>query len=271
MTGGLNADRYFDAAGVRLRYVEHGEGPAVVLLHSYTSSIEQQWAAAGVLDALARRHRVIALDLRGHGRSGKPHEPACYGSEMALDVMRLLDHLGLRSAHVVGYSMGAHVTAQFVTIAPQRLRSAVLGGAAGRRGWSADDEAQAQREAAEIERGLLTSQVLRLWPGDQPLPGAAELAARAVLPHAGQDFRALAAIRRAGRAQIVSARALADAGVPLLGLVGSADPYRASFLRLRETVRELQIVTLDGATHADAPSHPGFVPAILSFLERHAD
>ena len=70
--------------------------------------------------ALAASYRVIAMDARGHGLSGKPHDPAQYGPEMGLDVVRLLDHLGLRRAHILGYSMGAHIVAQLVTasIAP---------------------------------------------------------------------------------------------------------------------------------------------------------
>src|SRR5688572_2364514 len=95
-------DFFFDSAGVAIRYVEAGTGAPVVLVHGYTSDLEDQWIGTGVLPALARMHRVIAFDARGHGRSGKPHAPAAYGPEMALDVVRLLDHLGIARAHVVG-------------------------------------------------------------------------------------------------------------------------------------------------------------------------
>jgi pimeloyl-ACP methyl ester carboxylesterase len=266
----VEGDRFFDAAaGVRLRYLEQGDGEPVVLLHSYTGNVERQWVSSGVLDALSGHYRVFALDQRGHGRSSKPHDPSAYGREMALDVVRLLDHLGIDRAHVVGYSMGAHVTAQLVMLAPQRLCSAVFGGAPGRLSWTADDEAQSEREADEMEQGLLTSQVLRLWPPDRPLPAAAELARRSMLPREGQDLLALAAFRRAGKAQVVSARDIADAGVPILGIVGSADPYRSRMHALRDVVTTMKIVTLEGARHADAPLHAGFVPAIVEFLRQH--
>src|SRR5262245_20961152 len=76
-------DKYFDSKGVRIRYVDEGTGEPVVLIHGHTSNIEVSWIDTGVLPILAKHHRVVALDLRGHGKSGKPHEPEAYGAEMA--------------------------------------------------------------------------------------------------------------------------------------------------------------------------------------------
>ena len=81
-------DRFFDSAGIRIRYVEQGSGPVVVLLHGYGGS-SKAWFDSGIFANLAQDHRVIALDLRGHGLSGKPHDPKAYGDEMGLDVIRL--------------------------------------------------------------------------------------------------------------------------------------------------------------------------------------
>jgi pimeloyl-ACP methyl ester carboxylesterase len=64
-----------------------------MLIHGFTASIESSWIDTGVLPDLARDHRVIALDLRGHGKSDKPRDPRAY-DELGLDVIRLLDHLG---------------------------------------------------------------------------------------------------------------------------------------------------------------------------------
>jgi len=83
----------------------------------YTSSLEQEWITSGLLHKLARTHCVIAFDVRGHGKSGKPHDSAAYGPEMAWDVVRLLDHLAIAKAHVIGYSMGAHIVARLLTFA----------------------------------------------------------------------------------------------------------------------------------------------------------
>ena len=263
------ADRYFDSAGVRIRYVEHGRGEPIVLVHSYTSDLEEQWIKPGVFAQLSRHHRTIAFDVRGHGRSGKPHAPQAYGREMAWDVVRLLDHLGLATAHIVGYSMGAHVVAQLLVMRPERFRTAVLGGACGRHGWTADDELRAEIEAAEMEQGRLTSQILRLWPGDQPKPDAQQLAALSARFLVGGDCHALAAVRRSNKDQVVTLAQLAAVAVPVLGVVAAADPYLASFAELSQSGSRLQLVIINDATHASASAKPEFVRAILNFIRAH--
>ena len=121
-------DRYFDSAGVQIRYVEKGSGEPLVLVHGYTSNLEVAWVETGVLDSLARNFRVIAFDLRGHGKSGKPHSPQAYGVQLGEDVVRLLDHLKIPRAHIVGYSLGAATTAKLLATRPERFLTAVLGG-----------------------------------------------------------------------------------------------------------------------------------------------
>jgi pimeloyl-ACP methyl ester carboxylesterase len=255
-----------DSAGVPLHYLDAGSGAPVVLLHSYTGDSERQFVATGCFAAIAARFRAIALDLRGHGKSGKPHDPAAYGAEMAWDVVRLLDDLGLCSAHVVGYSMGAHVAAQLLTLAPQRVCSAVLGGAPGRLHWSEADDARVAREADEMEHGLLRSQIARLLPPGMAMPGEDEIRARSKRYLQGNDLRALAAIRRSNRAQVVSASAIAAAGVPLLGVVGSEDPYLPQFHQLAAAARSMRLVTIAGANHANAAARPEFRDAVLAFV-----
>src|SRR5687767_3734040 len=110
---------------MRLRYVEQGQGPAIVLMHGYTGTLDRHFIANGVFANLAKDHRVIAMDLRGHGKSGKPHEASAYGVEMARDVGRLLDHLKIQRAHIAGYSLGAFIAARFASLQPQRPISVI--------------------------------------------------------------------------------------------------------------------------------------------------
>jgi hypothetical protein len=101
-------DRFFDSNRVQIRYQVAGEGPPVVLIHGFGETLER-WQSAGVVSALAPHFQVITFDVRGHGGSDKPHDRQSYGTELAADIDRLLRHLNVPKAHIVGYSMGAMV------------------------------------------------------------------------------------------------------------------------------------------------------------------
>jgi len=110
------------ADGVRIHWMEAGDGVPVVLLHGYTSCCDAGWFVNGVAKELARDHRVIGIDARGHGRSEKPHDPAKYpGDAMPADVIAVLDHLGVRKAHFHGYSMGGGIVAHLMALHPDRF------------------------------------------------------------------------------------------------------------------------------------------------------
>lgn len=119
---------FFDAKGVKIRYVVQGEGEPVVLVHGLLASAATNWQLPGVTAALAKGHRVIALDLPGHGGSDKPEKDDAYGRQMAEDVVLLLDHLKIDKAHVVGYSLGGMITMKLLTLHPDRVLSATIGG-----------------------------------------------------------------------------------------------------------------------------------------------
>ncbi|MGH8574654.1 MAG: alpha/beta fold hydrolase [Gammaproteobacteria bacterium] len=116
-------DRFFTEGGVRIRYRDFGRGEPVVMTHGYTDRLEM-WT--GLADSLASTHRVIALDARGFGLSSKPADPAAYGMPMADDVARLLGHLRIGRAHLVGYSMGAAIAGNLVARYPSRVATASL-------------------------------------------------------------------------------------------------------------------------------------------------
>lgn len=262
-------ERFFDSAGARMRFLEDGRGEPVLLIHGYTTNTERQWVQSGVFPALAEKYRVISLDARGHGKSAKPHDRAAYGPEMGRDLIRLMDHLNIRRAHIAGYSMGAHIVAQLAVMQPDRFLTLTLGGAAGRLGWSAEDQRRVDEESAEMDQGLLRSQFLRLWPKDRPPPTEAEIRADSERRLAGQDPRALAAVRRSNPDQVVAIEALAAVPMPTLGIVGTADPYLRDFQRLKAAMPKLDLVTIPGASHGSAPAAPEFRAAMLRFLAAH--
>ena len=101
----------FDSDGVGIAYSDEGEGEPILLIHGFASNVAANWRDVGWIGALAAAgRRVIALDNRGHGQSEKLYDPSCYGApSMAEDARRLLDHLGIARADVMGYSMGARI------------------------------------------------------------------------------------------------------------------------------------------------------------------
>ena len=189
----LAQDRFFDADGVAIRYLDRGAGPAVVLVHGFAGSIERSWINTGILQDLARDHRVLALDLRGHGRSDKPHEPLEY-SELADDVIRLMDHAGVRRAHAVGYSLGGIILLKLLTTDPERFERVVIGGAAYRRARGADADVAAEVAALEIESGVYRALIVSTAPTDEPPPGEETILRLSRNLAEGNDVRAHAAL-----------------------------------------------------------------------------
>jgi len=124
---------YFNSGGVRIRYVMRGQGEPVIMLHGFIFSAKSNWIEGGVFEALSQDYRVVALDLRGHGESGKPHDAGSYGLKMINDVLRLMDHLKIERAHMIGYSLGGILALKLIEVAPERLLSLVLGGESTRR------------------------------------------------------------------------------------------------------------------------------------------
>ncbi len=153
---------FFDSKGVRIHYLDEGEGDPVLLIHGFTASATLNWGIPGILKNLAADHRVIALDNRGHGSSDKPQKMEDYGAEMVEDAVRLLDHLEIESAHVVGYSMGGMIALKMSVPHPERMRSAVIGGM----GWTRlDDETRQRYEGSTTQQTspALTACYRRFW------------------------------------------------------------------------------------------------------------
>ena len=116
--------------GVRIHYRVEGAGQPLVLQHGYTQNLEH-WYQCGYVDALKAQYRLILIDARGHGASDKPHErPAYAWPAGAMDVLAVLDALGIHRALFWGYSMGGAIGFGALTIAPERFVALIAGGAA---------------------------------------------------------------------------------------------------------------------------------------------
>ncbi|MCK5412103.1 MAG: alpha/beta hydrolase [Gemmatimonadota bacterium] len=256
------ADQFFDADGVGIRYVDVGEGDPVILLHGFALDVEMNWASTGLLESLPGEFRLIALDLRGHGRSDKPGESDGYGPEFVNDVLRLMDHVGIAQAYVVGYSMGGRIALKLVTEHPDRVRAAVLGGSgwappgtpppAEIRGWIPGLQAVVEGEGSVTEV---------LWQPGWPEP---PLEWRAALD--ANDAGALAAVLLSLEGLSVAEAALRDSPVPILAVVGEDDFARPDVDALAAVRPDVTVVLLPGSNHATALVDPGLEQAVLSFL-----
>src|SRR4051812_1770405 len=126
---------FASSAGVRLAYIDvpptgPDRGEPILLIHGFASTHAVNWVNTLWVKTLTHAgRRVIAFDNRGHGRSDKLYDPAEYATPiMAQDARAVLDHLGIERADVMGYSMGARITAFLALEEPARVRSIVLGG-----------------------------------------------------------------------------------------------------------------------------------------------
>jgi len=267
------ADKFFDSQGVKIRYIEAGLGDPVVLIHGFSSGADASWRQTGVFDKLARDFRVIALDCRGHGQSDKPHDPASYGLAMVEDVARLLDHLQIRRAHIVGYSMGGAITGAFVVKHPDRVLTAVFGGSTPRMAWTAENERDTNELAESLEQGNgMRPLALRLWPVDEPKPSDEVLNQRARASLGRNDALALAAVQRGNKAQVGTPANVRALTIPMLAVIGGVDPIKEGVDAFSKLKPELKVVVIEGASHGGAraaPSRPEFAAAIRDFLIAH--
>ena len=263
-------DQFFDSNGVRLRYVEQGQGPAIVLMHGYTGTADRHFLANGVFANLAKDHRAIAIDLRGHGKSGKPTAANAYGEEMARDVLRLLDHLKIQRAHIAGYSLGAFIAARFATLHPDRLISVIYIAALPLRDGDTIMEKFAHESATELESDMpFKSLAINLQPpGSKPLSD--DEIRKAVAPLvAANDVKALAALWRGYKTLSISNRQLSSISVPQIVLIGSEDISAAGVPELKKTHPTIRTLVVQGAQHGGPEGvmrRPEFLATLREFL-----
>lgn len=261
-------------ADLTLHVSRRGQGPPLVLLHGFTGSAAQ-WG--GALDGLANGHDVCAIDLIGHGLSDAPPEAARYGFEACIaDVARTLDALGLRRAHLLGYSMGGRLALGFTVRHRDRVDRLVLESASP---GIADEQ---ERGARRLQDEMLADQIecdgvdrfVEAWMA-QPLfasqrdlaPEQLEAARR--LRKRNRAHGLANSLRGMGTAMQPSFwDALADLDVPTLLVVGERD---GKFQRIAGLMadrlpraRTIQIGGAGHATHFERPA--AFVAAVTRFL-----
>jgi len=262
-------DQYLDANGVKIRYIDTGKGKAIVLLHGGGSNLES-WTSQGVVDNLAKDFRVIAFDARGHGKSDSPRDPAAYGRQQALDVVRILDALKIQRAHIIGFSLGSSTVAQLLTLHPERFLTGVQVAGAGRTPEEANDP-RIETEAAEIARDCVSrSRLMRQSPAGMK-PTEEEIQLRIIACRADKNFDqlAVAASLRGYKDQAVTNAQMAAVKVPTMGIVGTLDHTFKAMQELKAIRPAMKLVILDGVSHTGKTGiqgDPRLVTEIRTFI-----
>ncbi len=264
----------FQSGSCRIRYIAAGEGEPLILLHGWMSEASN-WGpgtrAKPVIKAPAG-FRVIAPDLRGHGESDKPHDDAAYGAEVAQDVIRLMDHLELKRAHIAGYSMGAYVAGKVVDLAPDRVISVTYGGSSPVLSHRAvKGFADAESFGRAVASGQLGQYLLDTMPAGRTQPSLEVANQWAERTFANQDVKALAAAGRTLNELEVSVERMRSLNVPTLFIYGAAESKYVldRIAEAREVMPKAEVVEIPGADHVTTLRSPRFSSSLVEFLQRH--
>ena len=246
-----------DRAGVRIHYESQGRGPSVLLTHGYSATL-RMWDAQAA--ALASRFRVIRWDMRGHGESDSPEDPAAYTHEATVgDMAAVLDACSVDEAVVGGLSLGGYMSLEFHLAHPGRVRALVLCDTGP--GYKKDDAREGWNRYAEGFARKFDEQ------GLAALGSSAEVRAA---KH--RDARGLALAARGILVQRDSRviESLPHISVPTLLVVGADDkPFLAGMKYMAEKIPGAEHVVIEGAGHAvniDQPER--FNEVLARFLAR---
>lgn len=252
---------------ITLKYKIHGkaDGEPVILLHGFVVTGSLQWTVPGITEKLGEKFKVIVYDHRGHGRSSRPLDDSKYGLEMVHDVARLMEHLKLEKAHIVGYSMGAFISHKFAVLYPNKVKSLVIGGA----GWLTTGKPTEVMD--EIATSLDSGKGLEPLfnnvraTGTRPLPP--EVTKRindmAMLIN---NPKCLACVARGMKQFVLTEAEVKTIKSPTLCLVGDEDPLSEMAKILEDQRPNLKVVYLKGADHVAAYARQDFINSLCEFL-----
>jgi pimeloyl-ACP methyl ester carboxylesterase len=245
----------FHNGAVEIAYLDEGEGDPILLVHGFASSKAVNWVYPTWVSELKKNgRRVVALDNRGHGDSAKLYDTEQYHiGSMASDVSALMDHLGIARADIMGYSLGARMTAWLAYRQPQRLRSAIFGGIGIGliEGGGPGENVALALEAESLAD--VTDPVGRTF--------------RAFADQTRSDHRALAACLRGSR-RLMTREEAAGITVPVLIAVGTTDEIAGSAAALGEIIPGADVLDIPDRDHMRAVGDKVYKAGVLDFLSQ---
>jgi pimeloyl-ACP methyl ester carboxylesterase len=196
------------------------------------------------------------MDVRGHGESDKPHDSTAYDEgELERDVVRLLDHLEIERADIMGYSMGGFITLRLLAEQPHRLNTAIIAGVGENyyRRTSANSDKIVEGLRAKSSRDV-NDAVARQF--------------RVFAEHGKNDLEALALCMLRPRVTITS---FIDIGVPVLIIVGANDSIAGDPHVLAERVPNAEVVVVPNRDHMMMVGDKAYKDAVIAFLDAHKE
>lgn len=265
-------DRFFNSSGVKIRYIDQGEGEPVALLHGLCGDIEQNWKAPGVIKSLSKRFRVIAMDLRGHGKSDRPGDPMGYGLEMAKDLIRLLDHLKIEKSHLVGFSYGGTVALKVMATWPERLLSVVLAETSWAKAGDKEFVDYYDNLARSLEEGKGFSALLRSLSAESETPIPEEELEKINKAMSQMfDFKRLAMLLKGSRELGVAELSLKNNPVPCLVLYGEkSKSAREGAAAMKAAMKKLDMVSIKKGDHFNILLMPDFLKSLKQHLIKYS-
>ncbi len=246
---------------VTLYYEVHGKGHPIVLLHGFTSSFRGTWQASGwVTDLMAWGFRVIGLDLRGHGKSEKPHDSTAYLPEqLCQDVGLIMDHLGVQRADLIGFSMGGGIALNLAMEHRERFHRIVIAGVG-------DAAIQGMHDPEELAQIALAMEL----EDARDITSSIGKQIRLYADQAGNDRKALAALLHSGGwpGYLPTLMPIAP---PLLIVLAENDPYMRTIHCLQAGLPQAQCATLSGVSHTMLIGDQRFRELVRSFLQAEPD
>ena len=245
------------ADGVELAYERHGEGPAILLVHGFGSSRLQNWKSTGWYGGLTGAgFSIVAMDCRGHGDSGKPHDPAAYGHDrMADDVITVMEACGLPNALVLGYSMGGFIGLRLLAAHPERVVKLAIAGVGE---TYLQDRITSPQARAALADALLT-------PDKDSITDPRARMFRAFADQPGKDRLALAACMRAMSPHL-PLETLSRLQGPILVVNSTEDETAGRPEPLAATFADGRAVRIPGRDHMSAVGDKNTRQAVIAFF-----
>jgi len=243
--------------GVNIYYEVHGSGPPLILTHGY-SSTSDMWQ--GQIAALSRHYKLVLWDMRGHGRSDYPENPAAYSEALTVaDIAALLDAAGAEKAVIGGLSLGGYMSLAFHRVHPERVRALLI----------IDTGPGFKKDDGPVQTKLTVGRT-----GDRFEREGLDVLKSASRERSTVTHRDASGLARAARGMLTQRdarviEALPDIKVPSLIVVGADDtPFLAASDYMAAKIPGAQKVVIPAAGHAVNIDQPqAFIDAVLPFLD----